>query len=567
MAKPVIMSVDDDPEVLGAIERDLRSHYKNDYRIVKAASPTEALSAAVQLKQRGTIIAMFLVDQRMQEMNGTELLKIVKKIHPDSIKVLLTAYADTDAAIQSINEIDLDHYLLKPWDPPVERLYPVLDDLLSKWSTRVRLPFDGIRVVGARWSAASFTVKEFLSRNQVPYLWIDIDADPAMFELVRQITGDIHSLPIVLFPDGSYLTAPDNTLLAEKVGLHVRAQSPFYDLIVVGGGPAGLAVALYGGSEGLKVLLIEQQAPGGQAGTSSRIENYLGFPSGITGEDLAQRAVAQAKRFGVEILTASEVVALERRDPYRIIKLHDGTEISGYSVIFTTGMKVRKLDVPGVDGLQGIGVYYGAAMTEGATYRGRDVCIIGGANSAGQGALFFSRYARSVTMLIHANDLSPSMSQYLVDRIRATANISVITSCEVVEVVGEDHLRSIRIKHLAPNQIVADEALFADGEQPITDFECAAMFIFIGATTRTEMLRGTLDLDEKGFIYTGADLPRIHGKPRGWPLEREPFMFETNIPGVFAAGDARYGANRRVAAAVGEGSASIFTIHKYLNTV
>ena len=553
MVKPVIMSVDDDIEVLGAIERDLRAHYKNDYRIVRAGTPTEALHAAKQLKQRGTPIALFLVDQRMQEMNGTDLLREVCKIHPESLKVLLTAYADTDVAIQSINEIDLDHYLMKPWDPPQEKLYPVLDDLLSKWSTRVRMPFDGMRVVGARWSAASYAAKEFLSRNQVPYQWIDIDSDEPMKVLISEMAENNNQLPIILFPDGTHLIAPSINVLAEKVGLHVKASSPFYDLVVVGGGPAGLAVSLYGGSEGLRVLLVEQNAPGGQAGTSSRIENYLGFPAGVTGADLAQRAVAQARRFGVEILTASEVCGLERRDPYRIVKLKDGTELSGYAVIFTTGMQVKMLEVPGIERLQGIGVYYGAAMTEGATYRGQDVCIVGGANSAGQGALFFARYARTVTMLVHAPDLSPSMSHYLVERIRATPNIRVICSCEVVEVAGEEKLESVQIRDTLTNDH--------------TTLSVAAMFIFIGASPRTEMLRGTLEVDDKGFIYTGPDLPRMHRKPRGWNLDRDPFLFETNIPGVFAAGDTRFGANRRVAAAVGEGSASIFTIHKYLDTV
>ena len=547
------MTVDDDSEVLGAIERDLRAHYASDYRIVKACSPGEAMQAAQQLKTRGMSVALFLVDQRMPGMSGTELLAELKKLFPESVKVLLTAYADTEAAIKSINEIDLDHYLLKPWDPPSERLYPVLDDLLSKWSTKVRLPFDGIRLVGAQSSAESFRAKEFLARNLVPYQWIDIDRDPSIKELIMKLGADDGHLPVVLLPDGSHLVSPDLNVLAEKVGLQTKPKAPFYDLVVVGSGPAGLAVALYGGSEGLRVVMVEQSAPGGQAATSSRIENYLGFPSGITGADLAQRAVAQARRFGVEFLTASVAVGLRREDPYRIVTLRDGSEIPAYAVIFTTGMSVKRLDVPGVEQLQGIGVYYGAAMTEGATYRDQHVCIVGGANSAGQGAMFFARYARKVTMLVRAPALSPAMSQYLVDRINGTKNIEVITKVDVAEVRGNGRLDSVVLRNVLTGGL--------------TELGCAAMFIFIGAKPSTDMVQGVLATDEQGFVLTGADLPRLNGRPRGWNLDRDPFLFETSIPGVFAAGDVRSGANRRVAAAVGEGSASIFTIHKYLQTV
>jgi thioredoxin reductase (NADPH) len=547
------MSVDDDPQVLGAVERDLRAHYGKDYRIVIATSPLEALGAARLLKQRGDPVALFLVDQRMQEMSGTQLLKEVRYLHPDALKVLLTAYADTEAAIDSINEIELDHYLLKPWDPPEERLYPVLDDLLSKWSMSVRLPYDGIRVLGARWSARSYAAKEFLSRNQVPYQWIDIDADSSMREVVVQITGDENRVPVILFPDGTFLVMPAHKELADKVGLQTVPKAPFYDLVVVGGGPAGLAVALYGGSEGLRTVLVEQKAPGGQAGTSSRIENYLGFPSGITGADLAQRAVAQARRFGVEILTAQEMTSLRREDPYRIVMLADGSEIAGYAVIVATGMTVQMLDAPGIEQLLGIGVYYGAAMTEGATYRGQDICIVGGANSAGQGALFFSRYARKVTMIVRAPALNPSMSQYLVDRILATENIEVINGVEVAGVKGPNRLEAVLIRGIDTGEVC--------------ELKSAAMFIFIGAAPRSDMLAGIVERDDRGFILTGPDIPRFNGRPAGWKLDRDPFLFETSIPGVFAAGDVRAGANRRVAAAVGEGSASIYMIQKYLETV
>ena len=553
MARPVIMSVDDDPQVLGAIERDLRHHYKNDYRVLKAGSAHEALDTARQLKHRGTPVALFLVDQRMPEMTGTQLLAEVKVLHPDARKVLLTAYADTEAAIESINEIGLDHYLMKPWDPPEQKLYPVLDDLLSEWKSRVHLPYEGIRIAGARFSPQSYAVREFLSRNQVPYQWIDIDEDASMRKLISEFPGGLAKLPVVLFADGTYLTAPSNQELAEKAGLHTQAKSRFYDVAVIGGGPAGLANSVYAATEGMSVVLIEQSAPGGQAGTSSRIENYLGFPNGITGADLAQRACAQARRFGAEILTAQEVVGIRREDPYRIVQLADGAEISAYAVVITTGMSVRMLEVPGIEPLLGSGVYYGVALSEAVTYKGNDICIVGAANSAGQAALFFSRYARRVSILARAADLSPGMSHYLVERIKLTQNIDVIPRVEVASVGGAERLQKIVLRNID----TAQERIL----------EAAAMFICIGTAPRTEFVAGLLDTNEKGFILTGPDLPRVNGKPRGWPLERDPFIFETNVPGIFAAGDVRGGANRRVAAAVGEGSAAIYSIHKYLDPV
>ncbi len=547
------MTVDDDPEVLGAIDRDLRAHYGDRYRVIKVGTAVDAVETARRLKERGTPIAMFIVDQRMPVMTGTEVLAQVLKYHPDSKKVLLTAYADTDAAIASINQIGLDHYLMKPWDPPEEKLYPVLDDLLGDWTASVRLPFEGIRLAGARWSPESFAIKEFLSSNQVPYQWIDIDQDQSMRELVSSLPAGLSGLPVVIMPDGERLINPALPDLADRVGLHTRASLPFYDLVVIGGGPAGLANALYGATEGLKTLMIEQNAPGGQAATSSRIENYLGFPSGITGADLAQRATAQVRRFGAEILTAREVTGIRREDPYRIVTMADGSEVSCYAAVFTTGMKVRKLEAPGVEPLLGIGVYYGAAMTEGLTYRGHDVCIVGGANSAGQAALFFSRYARRVRMLVRAKSLSPAMSRYLVDRIGAAANIEVLNGVEVFSACGEGSLEYIITRNVD------------SGAE--TRVESAAMFIFIGTAPHTGMLAGILELDDKGFILTGPDLPRTVRGIRAWNLDRDPFMFETNIPGVFAAGDVRSGANRRVAAAVGEGSAAIHSVLRYLQTV
>jgi len=551
VVKPVILAVDDDAEVLGAVERDLKQHYRSDYRVLKAGSGAEALEAARQLKERGSPVALFLVDERMPGMSGTELLREAIKLHPDSRRVLLTAYADTQAAISGINDVGLDHYLLKPWDPPGERLYPVLDDLLSDWTARVRLPYDGIRVAGARSSPRSYGVKEFLSSNHVPYQWIDVDQDPPTRELIRS-AGDATRLPVVFFPDGTRLVAPTNRELAEKVGMQTRALLPFYDLAIVGGGPAGLAAAVYAASEGLRTVLIEQSAPGGQAGTSSKIENYLGFPSGISGADLARRAAAQARRFGAEVI-AQEAVSVRREDPYRVVRLADGTDLSCKAVVLAMGVSVRMLDVPGVEALLGIGVYYGAAMTEAATYRAQDVCIVGAGNSAGQGALFFSRYARRVTMLVRGASLAASMSRYLIDRIAATPNIDVVTGAEVTAVCGTGRLEKVVVRR-APG-----------GE--VRETEAAAMFIFIGARPRTEMLAGLLELDEKGYVRTGHDLAAEGRRPRGWTLDRDPFAFETSVPGVFAAGDVRAGSSKRVAAAVGEGSGTVGVVHTYLETV
>jgi thioredoxin reductase (NADPH) len=553
VARPVIMTVDDDPHVLSSIERDLRRHYGADFRVLKAASPGEALEAARQLKKRGTPIALFLVDQRMPEMSGTQALAVLRGIHPDARRVLLTAYADTQAAIQSINEIGLDHYLMKPWDPPEQKLYPILDDLLSEWKSRVHLPFDGIRIAGARFSPQSHEVREFLSRNLVPYQWIDIDEDAGMRELLSNSPDGLERLPIVLFPDGTYLSAPTTIKLAEKVGLPTQASAPFYDVAIVGGGPAGLANAVYAATEGLRVILIEQNAPGGQAGMSSAIENYLGFPGGITGADLAQRATAQARRFGAELLSAQEAVAIARNDPYRVVKLAGGTDISSYVVVVTTGMAVRRLELPGIEPLHGRGVYYGASLSEATVYRGHDICIVGGANSAGQAALFFARYAKSVTMIVRAPSLAHKMSHYLVERITHLEKVRVLTSAEVVSVHGNGRLESVGLRDVTNGREYA--------------LPSSAMFVCIGTAPRSEVVAGFVDRDATGFIRTGPDLPRVNGKPAGWPLERDPFLFETNVPGVFAAGDVRAGSDRRVASAVGEGSAAIFSIRKYLDTV
>lgn len=553
LKKPVILAVDDDATVLGAIDRDLRQHYREDYRVMKAGSPADGLELATELAARTVPVALFLVDQRMPRMTGIELLRQVAKLHPAARRVLLTAYADTDVAIAGINDIGLDHYLMKPWDPPEQRLYPVLDDLLSEWRARVEPSFDGIRVLGSQWSPSSFEAKEFLSRNRVPYQWVDIDGDEAARALAESLAGDAARLPVVVFPDGTHLVAPSHTELAARSGLQTQANRPFYDVIVIGGGPSGLANAVYGASEGLRLVLVESVATGGQAGTSSLIENYLGFPGGVTGADLAQRATTQARRFGAEVLAGQPVVALRREDPYRVVVLADGTELTAYCVVITTGMTARSLQVQGIEALHGVGVYYGAAMTEATRYRARDVCVVGGANSAGQCALFFARYARRVHMLVRAPDLLPMMSQYLVDRVRATPNVEVLTGVEVDEVAGNGALESVTIRSTEGG---ARRAL------PVS-----AMFILIGVRPHTEIFGGTLELDSMGFVLTGSDLPLEHGKPKGWPLPRAPFAFETSIPGVFAAGDVRANANRRVAAAVGEGSAAIYSVHRYLRTV
>jgi thioredoxin reductase (NADPH) len=552
MRKPVILSVDDDPAVLGALERDLRQRYRGDYRVMKAASPAEAVETATELAARNAPVALFLVDQRMPQQSGTELLREVTKLHPSARRVLLTAYADTDAAIAGINEVGLDHYLMKPWDPPEDRLYPVLDDLLGEWRARSHPAFEGIRVLGSQWSAQSFAVKDFLSRNRVAYEWVDVDADGPARALAESLASDLTKLPIVIFPDGSHLVSPSTGDLAERAGLQTHANLPFYDVVVIGGGPAGLANAVYAASEGLRTVLVESHAAGGQAGTSSLIENYLGFPAGVTGADLAQRATAQARRFGAELLTGQEVVAIRREDPYRIVALSDGTELTAYTVVITTGMSARRLEVPGIDRFNGVGVYYGAAMTEAARCRGKEVVIIGGANSAGQAATFFSRYASKVTMVIRAADLSPTMSRYLVDRLTATPNVEVLTNAHVRAVHGETALDGVDVQ--------------LDSGETRT-IPAVAMFVFIGVQPHTDAFAGILERDESGFVITGADLPREHGRPRGWTLERDPLPFETNVTGVFAAGDVRANANRRVAAAVGEGSAAIYSVHRYLKTV
>ena len=553
MAKPVIMTVDDDPEVLRAISRDLQKEYGDKFRVLRADSGATALVALQQVKLRNQSVALFLVDQRMPQMSGVEFLEQALELFPNTKRALLTAYADTDAAIRAINSTQIDYYLMKPWDPPEEKLFPVLNDLLDDWLANFHPPFEGIRVIGNRWSPRSHEVKDFLARNQVPYQWLDIESSEEAQQLVAFAECDRLQLPLVLFTDGSSMLQPTNIQVAEKIGLQTKAGNPFYDLIIVGGGPAGLAAAVYGASEGLDTVMIEREAPGGQAGTSSRIENYLGFPVGLSGADLARRAVTQARRFGVEILTPQEVKGIRVEDPYRFVQLADGSEISCHSLILALGVSWKRLDVPGLEKLTGAGVYYGAAQTEAISCQGEEVYIIGGANSAGQAAMYFSKYASKVAILVRGESLTKSMSQYLIDQIHETPNIKVMVHSSVIEAKGETSLEAISI---ANSQTGETQTVGA-----------TSLFIFIGAVPRTDWLEGVLERDNRGFILTGQDLKPNGTRPKGWTLERDPFLLETNIPGIFAVGDVRHNSIKRVASGVGEGSICVQFVHQYLSKV
>jgi len=550
--KPVILSIDDDPEVLNAVERDLRRKYRPGYRIVKASSGAEALAAVRQLKARNEPLALFLVDERMPHMSGTQFLAQAREMYPEARKVLLTAYADTEAAIAGINAVGLDHYLMKPWDPPEERLYPVLDDLLGDWSATFVPPFAGIRVAGTMWSPSSHAVKDFLSRHQIPYEWIDLNNDASVRALAEQHSPELRKLPVVFFPDGETMVAPSTRELGERIGLTTKPGRPFYDIVVIGGGPSGLAAAVYGASEGLRTVLVESDVPGGQAGTSSAIENYLGFPNGISGADLARRAAAQARKFGAELLTPAAVTGIRHEYPYHIVTLDTGAELSSYTLLIAAGMKVRRLEVPGVDAYTGAGIYYGAALSEAAACRDRHVFIIGGANSAGQAAMLFSRYASQVTMLVRGASLTGSMSQYLIDRITDAPTVEVRTQTRVTGVQGDQHLEQITLATV--------------GKKPET-LAAERMFIFIGTAPCTQSIAEYVELDSQGYVLTGPDL--LHGgrRPKGWTLQRDPLLLETSVPGVFAAGDVRHGSTKRVASAVGEGSSAVGMVHRYLQTV
>lgn len=556
MAVPAILSVDDEPEVLRAVERDLRRKYGRDYRVLGTDSGSAAVDLLHQLKTRGESVALLLCDQRMPNMSGLEVLGQSMQIFPQAKRALLTAYADTNAAIAAINTAKVHYYLLKPWDPPEEKLYPVLDDLLEDWQADYRVPYSGLRVLGTRWSPTSHQLKDFLGRNQVPYQWTDVEVavpDKEVQELIPGVDLKSASLPVVVLPGGEVLSNPPLEELADRIGLRTRAETDFYDFVIVGGGPAGLAAAVYGASEGLKTLLVERSAPGGQAGMSSRIENYLGFPSGLTGGDLARRAFTQAKRFGAEILSPQEAVALRVDGPYRFVKLRDGSEISCHALLIASGLSWRRLEVPGIESLQEAGVYYGAAMTEARLCKGEDVYVVGGANSAGQAAVYFSQFAKTVTIVVRADSLAKGMSQYLIDQIGQIGNIRVETQSEVVEVHGNGHLEAVTIANRETEET--------------RRVPTPALFILIGAVPCTAWLRGKLPMDERGYLLTGSWLPKEGDRVRGWKEERDPFIFESVIPGVFAAGDTRYSSIKRVASAVGEGSITVQLVHQYLSKV
>jgi thioredoxin reductase (NADPH) len=548
-SRTAILTVDDDPGVSRAVARDLRRRYGERYRIVRAESAASALDALRQMKLRGDLVAAILADYRMPEMNGIEFLEQAMDIYPGARRVLLTAYADTGAAIDAINVVDLDHYLLKPWDPPEEKLYPVVDALLDAWLSSDHRPVPETKVVGHRWSARCSEVREFLARNQVPYRWYNSD-EPEAQRLLEAAQADGHSLPVVITPDGDPLIEPTDAELAGRVGLATTPSKEFYDLIVIGGGPAGLGAAVYGASEGLRTVLVERTATGGQAGQSSRIENYLGFPDGVSGAQLTDRARRQAAKFGAEVLTTREVVSLEICGSARRVTFADGTSIDAHTVILATGVTYRRLAAPGLDELTGRGVYYGSALTEASACLGQDVYIVGGANSAGQAAMYLARHAKSVTLLVRGPSLEQSMSYYLIKQITDMPNISVRTCTEVVGAAGDDHLESLTLRNTASGQTETVDAQL--------------LFLFIGAAPLTDWLDGVVMRDSAGFVVAGPDLSVGGERPSGWELDRMPYHLETSVPGVFVAGDARSESAKRVASAVGEGALAVMLVHRYL---
>ena len=552
MSKPVILTVDDDSVVSAAIARDLRSRYGADYRIMRAASGPEALTVLSRLALRDQPVALIVADQRMPQMTGIEMLKQARNCAPGAKYLLLTAYADTDVAIKAINEIGLDYYLLKPWDPPEEGLYPVTDDLLEDWRQENPDRTLDVRVVGHRWSDRSYEIKTFLARNHVPYRWYDIERDAEAGRLRDLANATPADFPLVLVPEGDTLRSPSVLNLAGALGLPTTARRPLYDVCIVGGGPAGLAAAVYGASEGLSTVIVERQAPGGQAGQSAAIENYLGFPKGLTGSDLARRAIAQASRFGAEMVLAREVVGFERRGPVHAVLFDGSGEIEARAVIVATGVSYRRLDAAGLGELTGRGVYYGVNASEASQCQGEDVYIVGAANSAGQAALNLSRYAKRVVLVVRAAALASTMSQYLIERIESTPNVEVRYRSEVVAGRGDGHLEWLTL---------ADRGSGATEEVP-----AGWLFIFIGATPRTEWLSSDVARDDKGFIITGPEL-LAQGYAQHWPLPRPPFTLETSVPGVFAAGDVRLDSMKRVASAVGEGAMSVYLVHCYLATI
>jgi thioredoxin reductase (NADPH) len=547
--RTTILTVDDDPAVSRAVARDLRRRYGERYRIVRAESAATALDALRQMKLRGDLVAVIMADYRMPELTGIEFLEQAMDIHPGARRVLLTAYADTGAAIDAINVVDLDHYLLKPWDPPEEKLYPAVDALLDAWMESDHRPVPETKVVGHRWSARSSEVREFLARNLVPYRWYSSD-EPEGQRLLEAAGADGLRLPVVITPDGEPLVQPEDADLAARVGLATAPSKDFYDLIVVGGGPAGLGAAVYGASEGLRTVLVERTSTGGQAGQSSRIENYLGFPDGVSGAQLTDRARRQAAKFGAEVLTARDVAGLEVRGSARRVTFADGTFIDAHTVILATGVSYRRLDVPGLDKVTGSGVYYGSALIEASACAGQDVFVVGGANSAGQAALYLARYAKSVTLLVRGPSLEKSMSYYLVKRITDNPSISVRTSTEIIGASGEDHLERLTLLDTAHGSTETVDAQW--------------LYLFIGAQPLTDWLDGIVVRDAKGFVIAGPDLAPRGGRARGWEFDRAPYHLETSVPGVFVAGDARAESAKRVASAVGEGAMAVMLVHRYL---
>jgi thioredoxin reductase (NADPH) len=551
VSKPTILTVDDDPQVSAAITRDLTDAYGDDYRVVRATSGTEALDLLTRLALRDDAVALIAADQRMPQMTGIQMLEQARALAPDAKMLLLTAYADTDVAIKAINDIGLDYYLLKPWDPPQERLYPVIDDLLGDWRRGHPEQTSEVRVVGHRWSDRGHEIKLFLARNHVPYRWHDVERDPEAVRLRDLAGAETADLPLVLIPDGNTLRSPSTLDLAAALGLHTRAQQPLYDVCIVGGGPAGLAAAVYAASEGLSTVVVEREAPGGQAGQSAAIENYLGFPKGLSGSDLAQRAIAQASRFGAEMVLARDVVGFEARGPVRAVLFDDAGEVEARALIVATGVSYQRLAAAGIDALSGRGVYYGASASEARQCEGDEVYIVGAANSAGQAALHLSGFAERVVLVVRAATLADTMSQYLVARITATPNIDVRYRSEVIAARGDGHLEALS---LADRQNGAVEEVVASW-----------LFVFIGASPRTAWLGADVVRDDKGFIVTGQDLAAV-AAPR-WPLARAPFALETSVPGVFAAGDVRLDSMKRVASAVGEGAMAVHLVHRYLATI
>jgi len=547
MARPIILAVDDDASVLEAVVQDLRRKYGEKYRVLRAGSGQAALDTCAQLKERGDVVALIVSDQRMPGMQGVELLEKVRECYPQAKRVLLTAYADTEAAIRAINTARIHYYLTKPWDPPEERLYPVLDDLLEDWNQGFKPAFEGIRVGGPRYGLRDYQVRNFLSRNQVPYVWLDPERDDQAVDLLKKFGVDDSKLPVVLFPDGTTLVQPQDGELAERVGLRTQAKQDFYDLVVAGAGMAGLAAAVYGASEGLKTLVLEPEAPGGQAGSSSRIENYLGFPNGVTGERLARNAYDQARRLGAEFIT-QRATTIDGEGQYRKVRLGNGAEVSCRVGLIAVGVCYRKIEAPGIQRLTGSGVYYGASPAEAQSCQDEDVYVVGGANSAGQAAMNFARVAKQVTMLVRGDSLEKSMSKYLIDQIAGTSNIKVETRAEVMEAMGDGHLQSLKVR--TPK---GEEVRLA-----------SSLFLFIGAAPQTDWLPESVMRDSNGFVLSGRDL-RVEGQmPKTWKEDREPYLLETSLPGVFAAGDVRHGSVKRAATAVGEGSMAVQLMHQYL---